>query len=132
MSYLRDLFFTWINKLRKKTDIPLYQKDWELTEWYDEDAEPISAIKILTGQFANLVYYYTYVKVLEDPEQNCATIKFGYHPINLSEDITPLKKEQMEYLMFQILQQLIDDHQNLGEYVLPINHYLQETVNAET
>jgi len=128
MSYLRDLFSTWINKFRKKNKLR-YEIDWQLSEWFDEDGEAVSCIKILTGQFKNIVYRYTYVKILEDHENNTAVVKYGYDII--TKDIQIHALDEFYLVMHEILEFLIEDKQGLGEYVLPSQHY-GENMNAET
>jgi hypothetical protein len=115
----------WSKLFQKKTKLQ-FEIDWTLIEWFDDDGEPISCIKLLTGQFKDLVYYYTSVKVVEAPEQESATLKF--HIMIVGDPITfnDRKREQELYAVaFEILKQLIE--QEHGEYVTPSQHYLGES-----
>lgn len=120
MRFLQDLFSMWSKLFRKQTKLQ-FEIDWTLIEWFDDNGEPISCIKLLTGQFKDLVYYYTFVKIVEHPDGDSATIKFGYKL--LSEEQFINETAELHKLMFTILQDLIEDKHQIAEAVLPAQHY---------
>jgi len=52
--------------------------DFKLHDFEETD---LTGIEILRGDYAGVVYYYTYASVTE--ELNMAKLKFGYHVVNL-------------------------------------------------
>jgi hypothetical protein len=115
-----------LSKLIRKKKRLQFELDWQFTEWFDDTGEPVSCIKLLTGQFKDLVYYYTSVKVVESPDQDCATIKFGIMIVGDPITFNDRKREQELYaIASEILEQLIQ--QDHGEYVTPSQHYIGES-----
>lgn len=50
-------------------------------KFHDFEDTDLTGIEILRGDYAGILYYYTYASVTE--ELNMAKLKFGYHVVNL-------------------------------------------------
>ncbi len=102
MRFLRDRFSKWLSKWIRK--IPKNDWDFELVELTDSQGDPILGVKIIRGLYTGLVYYYSSVKVMESPEQETATIRFGF---NIVEPCPGLVDEPLTQMMGEILSELI-------------------------
>ncbi len=107
---------------------PQLDIDYMLTECVGEEGEALSGVKILTGQYKDLVYYYTSVKVMESPDGTSATLEFEYKiptPTEIVDD------GSLHRMMGEILIELIREQSKVGgEFVTPVKHFITEELNA--
>lgn len=111
-------------KLMKIRKAPLYQyeRDYSFVE-VEHDWDQVSAIKILTGPYAGIIYYYQAVKIAED-DGHGAIVKFTFQVHtsdtiaidSLANDLT------FHTVMGEILSQIITDNAAI-EAVTPREHF---------
>ena len=73
MVTLWDKMMFWKKPKKFKENV-----DFKLHDFEDTD---LTGIEILRGNYAGVIYYYTYASVTE--ELNMAKLKFGYYVVNL-------------------------------------------------
>lgn len=86
------------------------------------EGEMVNAVKILTGEFAKVIYYYGHVKIV--PENNSHRLAYQYTIWDPAGRSTDSLKNSPAFvnLLGDILVVIIADESEEGEYVTPREH----------
>ena len=116
LQWLTENF--WKENHKVPSQLPKENEDFLFSEIILAE-EKVDAIKILTGPFKNVVYYYGHVKVV--PQNNTHTLAYQYTIWDSAQFTKAALTDSVEFTntIGDILVAIIADENNVGEYAAP-------------